>query len=239
MARGTTLTRLLDMLRAEIRTSLNPAHNNQVRDQQVLLLQTTQEWLWDDFNWPHLRVERQQPVSNGQRFYDTPADIKIDRIQEIRFRYGQRWVHLHPGIDLEHYRQWDSELDMRSWPVQRWRIWEDEDIEVWPIPGANADPTDKEGYLNVIGIRNLRPLVDADDTCDLDDRLIVLFAAADILAGAGAKNADMKLEKANKRYARLRGELMPRRRITLGKADGFGDKSLLRGPPRVHYRTTS
>ena len=238
MARGTTLTRLLDMLRAETRTSLNPAHNNQVRDQQVLLLQMTQEWLWDDFDWPHLRVERQQPAQNGQRFYDTPLDVKIDRILEIRLRYGQRWVRLAPGIELEHYRQWDSELDMRSWPISRWRIWEDEQIEVWPIPAMNADPTDKEGYLNVVGIRNLNPLVDANDTSDLDDWLLVLFAAADMLAAAGSKAADLKLEKANKRYAKLRGELMPRRRISLGKADGFGTKDLLRGPPRVHYRTT-
>ena len=69
MSRGTTLVKLLDDLRAECRISLNPAHNRQQRDVQVKMLQRKQEWLWNDFAWPHLRVERFIDLQAG----DAPA----------------------------------------------------------------------------------------------------------------------------------------------------------------------
>ena len=58
MARGTTLLRLLDLYRAECRLSLNPAHNSGARDTQVSHIQRVQNWLWSDFDWPILLVER-------------------------------------------------------------------------------------------------------------------------------------------------------------------------------------
>lgn len=234
MARGKTLLKLLDDLRAECRLSLNPAHNSQVRDTHIMHLQRVQEWLWDDFNWPHLRVERTIPCQAGERIYEPPAELSIDRLERVQFRDGDTWLDLCAGIGAEQYNIWDSELDQRSWPIERWRIWEDQQIEVWPIAVDNADPVSLNGYLKFIGIRDLSPLVNDGDRADLDDRLIVLYAASEILAAAGAKDAQLKLNQANKRYAKIRGELTPRRSFRM-----FGNQAPrkhLRGPPRVYYR---
>lgn len=240
MARGQTLISLLDDLRAECRASLNPAHNVQVRDQQVKALQRTQNWLWEDFDWPHLRVQRDIPCQAGQRFYEAPTDVLIDRITHIEVRYGWKWVVLDPHIDTTaNYSQWDSDLGVRSWPIRRWRIFENEQIEVWPIPDHNADTEGSlDGTLRITGIRDLHPLVADTDTCDIDGRLIVLFAASEILAGNGAKDAELKLANANKHYAKLRGKLMPRRRFKMfGRDDNA--RNLLRGPPPVYYRVVN
>jgi hypothetical protein len=210
MARGTTLIRLLDKLRAAARLSKLPAHNVQVRDSHVDLLQTIQERLWDDFDWPHLRVERQIPVQAGERYYDTPADMHIDNIEKIEIFYGARWLELKPGIGGPELSTYNSDLDQRSWPVRKWQIHEGEDVEIWPIADQNADDATREGYIKFTGIRDLKPLVADNDRADLDDNMLVLYAAGEILAASGAKDAKLKLDQANAIYRRLRSGLTPK-----------------------------
>lgn len=234
MARNQTLLKLLQDLRSETRVSGNPAHNSNVRESQVRMLQRVQEWLWEDYSWPFLHVERFLPVQAGQRFYSPPDDLTIDRIQKIEVRYGEQWCELTPLIPSEAYSHWDSERDERSWPVSRWRIYENEQIELWPIPDSNADEQSLEGVLKITGIRTLRPLVADTDRADLDDRLIVLFAAAEILAATGAKDAQIKADAAQKRLDHLVGNLSKVKTFKMGGSPSYEAK--LRGPPRVHYR---
>lgn len=215
MARHVTLVRILDQLRAEARLSMNPAHNRQVRDSHVNMLQRIQDRLWDDFDWPHLRVQRLVKVQAGQRYYDTPDDILIDNIENLQLFTSGGWQPLAPGIYPEHYSAHNSDLDERSFPVYRWQIHEDEDIEVWPISDTNGDPVTLEGMLKFTGIRNLKPFVQDADRADLDDRLIVMFGAAELLAAAGAKDAQLKLDQANAIYRRLRSGLTPRKRFRM------------------------
>jgi hypothetical protein len=215
MARGTTLVKLLDLYRGECRLSFNPAHNAQDRDRQVNHIQRTQEWLWEDFDWPLLRVERTFELQAGQRYYDFPADVHIDRISKMEVFYDAAYCGLKPGIDAEHYTAYNSDLDERQWPPQRWRIAEDEQVEIWPIPDGNAVPSTLEGTVKVTGIKNLSPLVADGDRADLDDRMIILFCAAEYMAASGAKDANLKLDQANKRYAKLRGAQMPRKRFSM------------------------
>ena len=234
MARGATLVALLNDLRAACRLSLNPAHNVQARDAQVALLQRTQNWLWEDFDWPHLRNRRQYAAQAGQRYYDFGTDFDIDRIEKVRFKTNGAWLDLAAGIGPEHFVVWDSDLDQRSWPIRRWRIHEGEQAELWPISDQNGDPDTFDGYIEVTGIRRLRPLVDDGDRADLDDQLIVRFAAAEFLAAQGAKDVQLVQQLANKRYAKLRGGLMPRRRFRM-----FGtgsDDRCARRPMIANYR---
>lgn len=213
--RGTTLVKLLDDLRAEARLSLNPAHNAQNRSSQVKALQREQERLWEDFDWPHLRIYPQTQVQAGQRYYETPENMIIDRIERVEIFLDGVWCKLEPGIEACHYSAWNSDLDARSWPPRRWKFNEDEDIELWPIPDVNADATTMNGFLRFTGIRNLDPLVADDDRADLDDIMLVGFCAAKILAASGAKDARLSLDAANARYARLRGRLTPRTQIKM------------------------
>src|SRR5690554_3384722 len=109
MARRTTLVKLLDDLRAECRISLNPAHNRENRDKQVKALQRKQEFFWNDFAWPHLRVERDLDLAAGQRFYDMPDDLDITRISKIEVRMDGAYARVQWGIDACHYATFDSE----------------------------------------------------------------------------------------------------------------------------------
>lgn len=227
MARGTTLIRLLDKLRAAARLSKNPAHNIQVRETQVDLLKTVQDRLWDDFPWPHLSVERQIPVQAGQRYYAPPEDILIDNIEKIEIFRDGNWCNMLPGIRDVDYSTYNSDLDQRAWPVRRWQIHEGEQIEVWPIADQNADPATREGYIKITGTRNLRPLVADTDRADLDDNMIVLYAAAEMLAASGAKDAKLKMDQANAIYRRLRSGLTPRERT---KLFGIGETT---GPNKI------
>jgi len=213
--RGKTLEKLIDDLRAETRLSLNPAHNANDRELQVKHLQRTQEWLWDDYDWPHLRVERNVPIQAGQRYYDFPADLALDRVEKLEYFADGAWCRLQPGIEGAHYSMRNSELDEREWPPRRWRLSENEDFEVWPISDRAFDPATQDGQLKFTGIRNLKKLVDDADRADLDDRIIVLFAAAERLAAVGAKDAKLKQDMALKRFARLRGELQITRRFRM------------------------
>lgn len=218
MARNQTLLKVLNDARAEARLSLDPAHNVQVRDTHVTMIQREQERLWEDFAWPHLRVWRFIPVQRGQRYYDTDAalaeggstpaqQIPVERIERIEIKSDGSWLPMEAGIGPEHYAAHDSVLGDRAWPPRRWRLTEDDDIEVWPVPDQDAIPAEQFGYLRITGIRALRPLVDDDDRADLDDRLLALYVAGGILAASGAKDAQFKLEAAARHYGRLKAGL--------------------------------
>lgn len=233
MARKTSLVHLLDMLRVEARISLNPAHNADDRQHQVEKLQRVQETLWEEFDWPHLRVERRVNCQAGQRYYDPHADIPLDRIETIEFFSDGGWRKVLPGIDSAHYAAWNSDLDERSWPIRRFKIHEDEDIEMWPISDKDADPTTLEGVIKYTGIRKLKPLVQDSDRADLDDRLIVLFAAAEILAGRGAKDAKLKMNMADSKLNRLRSRMTPRKSFQMY---GTGETKPLKRMAITQYR---
>jgi hypothetical protein len=217
MARNKTLEKLLNDVRAEARLSLDPSHNVQVRDSHIILIQREQERLWEDFAWPHLRVQRYIPLQAGQRYYDTDAavmedgstpaqQIPIERIEKLEVKSDGLWLPMDPEIRPEYYGAHDSMIGDRSWPPRAWRLSEGEDLEIWPVPDQNASDQ-FEGYLRITGIRALRPLTQATDRADLDDRLLTLYCAGAILAAAGAKDAQIKLEAAQRHYQRIKGGL--------------------------------
>ena len=234
MARNTSLVRLLDMYRAECGLSLNPAHNNQLRDHQVHHLQTVQEWLWNEFSWPWLRVERWILPQQGQRYYSYPDDLDIDRTGMIEVYFNRAYVPMQPGIDNVNYTAYNSELGVEQWPPQRWRIAEDNtgepgQLEIWPIPNRTTETRTSDGAIKITGYRKLRPLVKDTDRAELDDKLIVKFCAAEYLASKGSKNADRKQQEANALFAKLRGHQMPRKKFAMF---GIGTKSYKRPTER-------
>jgi hypothetical protein len=240
MARGTTLSNMLSMLRVEARLSKLPAHNIAGREQQIEMLQRKQDFFWDDFDWPQLRVERYIELQEGQRYYSPPDDVKVDRIQTLAVRNASAWMPLENGISDGNYAAFDSDLDARGDPAQRWRIVEDEDgdeaIEIWPIPNTDFDSVTLEGKVRVVGIRNLNPFVAESDTADLDDRLLVLHCAAEMLAAAGAKDAQLKLDQATKHYAKLRGNMVKRTKMRLFGPTADEMPRRPGDPPQAIYR---
>lgn len=230
--RGSTLISILNRYRAEARLSMNAAHNTQTREAQVLLIQRTQERLWEDYDWPQMVVEKNYSLVIGQRFYEVRADFDIDRIFRVMLKDGDIWRDVQPTLDSTDYSVWDSEEAETSWPLRRWRLVEDK-IECWPTPDRSGDPVTLDAHLKIRGVKKLSPFFADSDLADLDDQLIALYAAAETLAATGAKDAPLKLDQAKNREARLRGNLTKRRRFRMfGSEDG----NRVRRPMITTYR---
>lgn len=205
MARNVTLGELIDDLRAEAGHSLQANLGTAMREVLVKVLQRQQRRLWDDYDWAFLRVQRDVLTQNGQRYYDLPADMKLEGVERVEFKYGDQWHLLEYGIDGKHYSEFDSDKNVRSMPVYRYQPSQNNQIEVWPVPSQNANATTKAGAMRFTGKRNLRPLILQSDPADLDDTLLVLFSAAEILSREKADDAKLKLSMAERHYARLKG----------------------------------
>lgn len=191
------LQHLVDRFREEC--GLSTRANNGVDHIATIksLLRRTQEALYDEYDWPHLR--RRFPaiaLSAGQTKYDLPDTLDYTRVEKV-----VQWVDGSPypltrGIEIEDYETTDR-YDVLS----KYDFADDgdsEQVEVWPAPDRN-DTT-----LQFQGIRKLRSFTDDDDTCDIDGLAIVLFAAADYLRGVKSPNAEDKLRAGQARVARLR-----------------------------------
>lgn len=204
MARGTSLGQLIDDLRAESGQSLQPSLGPSTRDVLINILNRVQRRYWEDYAWPFLRVSRDVAVQAGMRYYGIPSDLTYERIERVEFKWGDRWQPLTYGIDISHYNQYDSDLDIRSYPIYRYREAESNQVEIWPVPSENGSAASFDGILRFTGIRNLNPLVAESDVAELDDQLLIMFAAAEILARQKASDAGAKLQQAERHYARLK-----------------------------------
>ena len=140
-----------------------------------------------------LRITRDITIGAGQRYYDIPNDLVFERIERVETKHGDIWTKLQYGITGEHYNQHDSDRGVRSSPVRRYDSYENNQIELWPIPANNSDPATGMNSVRVTGIKNLSNLVADSDTADLDDQLIVLYAAAEVLTRQKQSDANNKL----------------------------------------------
>jgi hypothetical protein len=211
--RGQTLATLIDNLRAEVGHSTNVAHGVNAEDYLKRTLRRTQEWLWGDWNWPHLLVYRLIPLSRTQRYYSVPADVPFERIlqDQVYAKDGDQWRPMIFGIQQPQlFPQYDSDRGDMSWPPTRWDVAEDPgdtagnidnfgQIEVWPIPSM-------DGEMKIRGVRVIRPMVEMSHRCELDGDLLVLYAAAEILARQKATDAEAKGAAAAQRYKMLKAK---------------------------------
>jgi len=215
MPRGTSLTELLTMLRAEAGHSTNVAVGVDNVPALMQKLVRAQTMLYDEYDWPFLRETFQVPLQQNTRYYDLPTSsttnskLNMERIEEVAINYSGRPVPIDRGIDFVQYAQYNSDEAQTASPCRCWDIKSTRDsstatntttdqIEVWPIP------TDNTQILSFRGIRQLRPLVNPSDVCDLDDILIVLTAAAEILARAKLADADEVKKAASARLAQMK-----------------------------------
>ena len=207
MARGTQFLQLVQMLRNELGRSTSVAVGVDDLPRLKYQINKAYERLYDKHDWPHLEQEVTKiALASGQRYYDLPATLNFDRIQEIRIWWNARPRQIRRGISLDDFNSWDSNADERSSPVLKWDVRRpvgstSEQIEVWPIPADN------EQELHFIGALKVARLVNDSDLCLLDDYLVVLEAAAATAkdakdkqifkAEAADRMADLKANAAN------------------------------------------
>lgn len=203
MARGTQLLELVRMLRSEIGRATNVAVGVDDVAELKTKLRRQQELFYDSFDWPFLRqVFTAKDMQAGERYYDFPAETNVDRIERVVVWFSNLPRPITRGIGFAEYAIYNSEDDVRTDPVTRWDVrWTGtvEQMEVWPIPSSN-DQT-----VQCSGIRALRPLINDAHVCDLDDQMIVLAVAAELLGKQGDKSAPLVLKAAEARANRMKG----------------------------------
>ena len=200
---GKQLRDMLTDLRAEVGHSTNVAHG--VNDRETLLyhLNRTQIQLYQDYDWPQLIIDRDIKLAEGQRFYPYPVDLLFDDISHIWVLINTVYVELHYGIGPEDFVLWNSDNGFKSWPTRKWMHHADDTtIELWPIPDSSAN--DPNAIIRLRGTKTVKKMINDADESTLPDNLIVLFAAADILQRDDAKDAGLKLNKANEAMRRHR-----------------------------------
>lgn len=208
MSRGSTLTTLVDMLRKEIGASSDPAVGVNSKEVLIQTLNRTQNRLFFKYDWHFLKVIHNKLTQAGSRYYDVPTTMNAERIIDVNVKYSNIWQPLSRGIDLSHYNQYDSDSDERSDPPRCWEIYGKNQIEVWPLPATNDLP------IRIQGVQKVKEMIYGSDTAVLDDDLIVLFAAAEILRRKKRKDADLKLAEANDLFITLKGRIHGKRAIT-------------------------
>lgn len=215
MAVGTQFSVLVTRLRATLRRSTNVAVGVDDLDSLKTTLNHHYELLYAQNDWPHLRKTFSKALVAGSRYYDLPDGLTPDRIEEADVNWGGIRTPVAQGIGVEEMQAFDSEEDERSDPVLRYDIrWTGSatQIEVWPIPATATT-------LRIKGVQAISPLVDDDDLCLLDDTLVVLYAAAELAAGAGAKDAEFKAQAAREHLQKLKGRGATNARYRLGLGD--------------------
>jgi len=192
--------------------STNVAHGQATEESLKERLRLSQEWLWEQYDWEHLDVSRDIQLLAGQRFYDVPSDLIAERIHSFSFKYSNEWIPVEYGINPEDFTVYDSDADVRSWPIYKWNFSEDTEasdpygkIEVWPIPSQSGDPSSKLGYIRLQGIRSLGQLIGDSDKCTLDANLIVYQAAIPMVARQNQKDAERLAAEQEKLRLRLQG----------------------------------
>lgn len=204
MARGTQLITLVSMLKGEIGHSTLVSVGVDNLDPLKQVLRRTQETLYDEFDWPQFRVRPYVNLAAGQQFYDIPSEMNLETIEDVVCWYNGLPHPIVRGIDHTHYAVFNPADNERNDPVLNWDVaWRDtaEQIEVWPLPASD------DMKLQFFGKRSLRALTSDEDVADLDDQLIVLYAAAELLARQGSDDADAKASLARARFQRLKGRV--------------------------------
>lgn len=188
---------MLTDLRAEIGHSTNVAHGINDRETLLYYLNRTQIQLYQDYDWPQLMVWRWINLVGGERTYPFPADLTFDDITELWVNSGTSWGQLSYGVGPEQWSQIPA--ISQQWPPLRWRYLPDEGLlELWPTPDATVS------VLALHGTKTVVTMVDDSDLSTLPDNLIVLFSAVEILQRDDAKDAALKLNKANEAMRRHR-----------------------------------
>jgi hypothetical protein len=204
MSRGTTLTNLLLMLKAEVGDSLSVGTQADARYTQ--LLANEQKFLVAEYAFPFMEKSWDKALVAGDRYLTFPtstidgASLTIDyeRPLRVEVKYNDRWTPLCYGITQEDYNFQDSDTAEQLDPVRKWRYNGSAQFEVWPRP-ATAQT------VRFTGQHALGALSVGSDTAYLDDELLVLSTAVPLLAKLKDPSVTLKLQKMQRRLQRLLG----------------------------------
>lgn len=214
MALNTSLSELVSMLKSEIGDSL--VAGTQKDPTYKRLLATKQKLLVAEFDFPYLEDRWDVVVTAGSRYLTIPTanvlgvaySIDFSRPIVVERLWNTRYEELIYGIGSREFNTFNSDLAEQSDPIQKWR-WSQysnlaspnptisQRFEVWPLPTT-------EQTIRFTGQRLLSPLVVDSDRADIDDLLLVLSCAVEILLRSKQQDAQARLQNAIKRLQQIR-----------------------------------
>jgi hypothetical protein len=192
-----TLATLIEEVQFELFQVVSPAVGQNYRDFIKARLRREYRRLYDDFNWPDLRVWQDKTLSAGENFYDLPTGWSLTNLTHIFYRWGSTWIPVPRGIDVTLYNAIDSDGGNRADPVQRWD-WRNGQVEVWPIPATDAT------VMRLVGKQPFVQMVDEDDLCLIDADTVILFAAGELARRTNTEESALLLARAEGRYGAVR-----------------------------------
>ena len=209
MARGTQFIKLVEMLRAELGRATSVAVGVADVAGLKIKLRNRQEMLYDEFDWPFMQERFSRPLKTNERYYDVPPGMNLERIEEAWVYFGQLPRKVYRGIAESDYAFFNSDIGVVADPALKWDVRSTgdvtsenptlEQIEIWPGPASNNQT------MIWRGVRQLRPLIKDGDVADLDDQIIVLLTAAELLEKQNSASAGTMKELAARRIQRIKG----------------------------------
>ena len=170
MPLGVALSELRYELRAEIYSSLLPAHGISAVDMQNVILERTQRELWNLYAWPHLDYKIDFDLAANTQYVTFDPTMPFENVVALWRNYEpdnqQPWIQLRYGFD-------DSINELlTSYPPTRWRNVVTVDAtsgltnfagqaQIWPIPSQLS-------HMRWHGQAPLNPLKVDTDQCMIE-----------------------------------------------------------------------
>lgn len=204
MSRLTALSVLYTMLQAKL--GENPAVTN-TRTRYFQLISDKQKWLANEYDFPFLEDRFDSPVPKNGRYVTFPTidnegvtiAMNLERPYKVEVFWNQIWSELMYGIGSQEFNYLNSDIPGQIQdPIQRWRWSQEGQFEVWPMPSTAQT-------VRFTGQRALDTLATGADTADLDDEMLVLFVASDLLMRSKQADAQICLSQATERLRAQRG----------------------------------
>lgn len=234
------------MLKAQIGASLDSTATGKDTAYN-LTLSNMQLWLSSEHDWPFLEHRWDLTCSAGSQYLTIPTAaaaqpgdlgasvaINFEREVKVSVYYNTKYWPVDYGIGDAEYSIFNPAIQGSAIdPIQRWRFATDTSeaanankIEIWPMPVT-------EQTLRFTGQRALLALSADGDKADLDDLLLVLFAAAELLAFSQQQNAQMCATRAQTRLKMLLGQYPQRTRSCIVGGPPSFDRRRVRAVPIV------
>ena len=244
--RNSSLGRVRSIVKAETGKSLDVNATSQ--DTEInQLIENTQSQLATSYDWPFLKARWDSILTPAARFQAFPTNlspqggspvasvaINFERPPRLEIKWNNIWQDVVYGIaEQEEFNYLDSDRSQVLDPIQRWQFSDETQFEVWPMPASTSQ-------IRFIGQRALTSLQTGSSIppvwndaalCDLDDLLIAYFVSAEYLTREEKPNAQVELQKAQRRLAAVLGAYPQRSEtITIGRGQPLGRKAIRQVP---------
>lgn len=227
MALRKTLNEVIEAVRNETRKSTNTSRGVDHRDHIKQMVTRRYYSLCEEYDWQHLELKRDSavgrvPLAAGQRYYSFPAALNVLYIEKVWVKWGSTWQELDYGVGYDAYSEFDPDQNQRSDPARAWTFYGGDQFEVWPIPATNG-AANANGEVAFQGQAIPEQITGDSSRLDLDDILVTLMVAAEMLAEEGqTAAAKVKGDAAMERLTRVRANMGSKRRYVMGMGEIVG-----------------